>query len=159
MNYLKYIIIILLLFTSGMSFCQKNKSFFYADIVIIKDLELIQTIESLTTNDQCISSRADLYIDYRNKDYIIFGQNSIKGYIGVYKKQNTLIYLTFINNRLLFILSKKESNLPIQKTDFKVDLSEFLEIYDFSIRDLSSWHLKKVNGSYEIINEKLFGCN
>lgn len=160
MCYLKRMFLTFLISINCLAFCQNKENSFYAEIVIIEDLNLINTIDSLLLNNNCVIKRADLYLDYRKSDYyLILGQGSIKQYARFFKEDSVKIFMTFLNNNPFFILSKESDNLPIRKTDFKVDLSEFLNVYDYSIRDLSYWILKEQDKKMEVIKEVLIGCN
>lgn len=158
MCYLRKIFLILLTSINCTAFCQDEVNSFYASIVVIEDSNLIKTIDSLIVDNNCINKRADLYLDYRKSNHLILGQGSIKQYIRLFKKKSVKVYFTFLNNNPFFIFSNEEENLPIRKTDFKIDLSEFLDVYDYSIRDLSSWYLMKSNENYKIVYENLFSC-
>lgn len=159
MCYLRKTFLILLISINCTVFCQDEENSFYAEIVVIEDSNLIKTIDSLIVDNNCINKRADLYLDYRKNDYIILGQTDIRKYIATFKKDGVKLYMTFLNNNPFFIFSNEEKNLPIRKTDFKVDLSEFLDFYSFAIHDLSSWILIERNGKMEVIKEILFSCN
>lgn len=159
MNCFRKLFLILLVFLNFTAYCQDDKNSFYAEIVVIEDSNLIKTIDSLIVDNNCINKRADLYLDYRKSDYLILGQGSLKQYIRLFKKEDVKVYMTFLNNNPFFIFSKEEKKLPIRKTDFKVDLSEFLGVYDYSVRDLSYWILKEQKGKMEVIKEVLFSCN
>ncbi len=159
MHYLKTTFLVFLISFNCTAFCQDKENPFYASVVVIEDSNLIKIIESLLVNNNCVNKRADLYLDYRKADYLTLGQGSIKQKVRFFKKDGVKIYMTFLNNNPFFIFSKEEKNLPIRKTDFKVDLNEFLEVYDYSIRDLSYWILKEREGKVEVIKEVLIGCN
>ncbi len=159
MHYLKKIFFIILISTNYPAFCQVEENSFYASVVVIEDSDLINAINTLIVDNKCINKRADLYLDYRKNDYFILGQGSIRQYTRLFKKEDVKVYMTFLNNNPLFIFSNDDKNLPIRKTEFKIDLSDFLEVYDYSIRDLSYWILKEEGGETKVIKEVLFGCD
>ncbi|HUH35967.1 MAG TPA: hypothetical protein VL022_09065 [Moheibacter sp.] len=107
---------ILLLTTLGyLVFSQDSETTYHAEVVNIEDLFLIQTLETLISNNKCINERADLYLDYRNEDYLILGQFDLGARVNQLKKKHEKVYMTFLNNHPLFILSKNETILPIKK--------------------------------------------
>lgn len=155
---LKKISLFILLFISLFTYSQNKENSFYAEIVIIENIDLIETINSIINENNCINKNADLYLDYRKDKHIILGQSNIKKYIKSFKIDNVKVYMTFIDNNPFFIFSNSNSILQIKKTDYKVDLTEFLDYNNYSINDLSNWILEDKDGEIKVVKKVLRGC-
>lgn len=135
---------------------------FYAEIIVIENSYFIDDLKNLIKDNDCISRRTDLILDYSDKSgYILLWQSNVKNLVQIINAGNKNVYITFINNRPIFIVFKgsEELNLDIRKTGYKVDLSEYLDNYFLAAPELSYWHLKKkIGGGIEIVNEVLISC-
>lgn len=132
-------------------FGQRHEENFTAEIVILENENLKKVIDSIDLKNYYLKDGQTWYIDFSNS-------NEIK--LASFRKSklfqsNTDVYLTIIDDNILFILSKRNHIIPIKKTGLKVDLNRF-KFLDLTTELSSYWILKEVNGKIEIVSKSIY---
>ncbi|MGV0829122.1 hypothetical protein ACTS9C_09645 [Empedobacter brevis] len=132
-------------------FGQRHEENFTAEIVILENENLKKVIDSIDLKNYYLKDGQTWYIDFSNS-------NEIK--LASFRKSklfqsNTDVYLTIIDDNILFILSKRNHIIPIKKTGLKVDLNRF-KFLDLTTELSSYWILKEVNGKIEIVSQSIY---
>lgn len=132
-------------------FGQRHEENFTAEIVILENENLKKVIDSIDLKNYYLKDGQTWYLDFSNS-------NEIK--LASFRKSklfqsNTDVYLTIIDDNILFILSKRNHIIPIKKTGLKVDLNRF-KFLDLTTELSSYWILKEVNGKIEIVSQSIY---
>lgn len=127
-----------------------------SEIVILKDLNLKNLIQKILKKNQSEETKYySWYLDFNKNESIIISQYNIENLIA--SKEITNIYSTFINDEILFIISKENISSVFSKTKYSIDLSSFIDKSDFTTIDSPFWILQKdKNNNYQIIKEKKY---
>jgi|SRR5690554_942351 len=131
----------------------------FAELIILEDENLIETINLLEVNNHCTRKNENWYLDFTKDNYIILSKGRLKNLIPVYNKDNNKIFITIINKVVFFIFSQRLPENSFVNTKFKVDLSEYLDSYTFTFQESSFWIFTETNGKFEILKEHIFECD
>lgn len=124
---------------------------FSAEIVILKNQNLVNFIDSIGLSKFYLKDSQIWYIDFRKTDFIkLASMKKTKLF-----QPHTDVYLTMIDDKVIFILSRKNDLLPAIKTGFKVDLSKY-NFFDLTFELSSYWILKEANGKIEIVDQSIY---
>lgn len=133
------------------AFGQENKDNFSAEIVILEDKNLKNFIDSIGLKNYYLKDGQTWYLDFRKANEIKL-TSSRKSRLF---QPNTNVYLTIINDNIIFILSKKDDYIPIERTGLEVDLNKF-NFINLTFELSSYWILKEVNGKIEIVSQSIY---
>lgn len=141
---------------------QKDEVHYFAEVIVIEDINFTRDLENLTHNNSCINPRSNLILDYTDKSgYLLLWQTNIKNMIHILSWENKKLYITYLNDQTIYIVFRDETELGFQviKTGERIDLSEYLEHNFLVAHELSYWFLKLKNeGGLEIVHEVLIYC-
>lgn len=132
-------------------FGQVNKANLSAEIVILENENLKKIIDSIDLKKYYLRDGQFWYIDFRKDDEIKLASGRISKFI----QSDSNIYITIIDNTIIFIISKKDQIIPIKKTGLKVDLDRF-NIIDLTFELSSYWVLKERKGKIKIISKSIY---
>ncbi|QHC84107.1 hypothetical protein AS589_04540 [Empedobacter brevis] len=150
MKSLKKVMPVVLFLSIGV-FGQESKENIYAEIVTIKNNNLINFIELIDLKKYYLRDGQVWYIDFSKENEIKLASGRISKFI----QSDSNIYITIIDNNIIFILSKKDQIIPIKKTGLKADLNRF-NIIDLTFELSSYWILKEVNGEIKIVSKSIY---
>ncbi|WP_322970737.1 hypothetical protein [Faecalibacter sp. LW9] len=146
----KLMLFIILFINIGVS-GQENKTNFLAEIVILENENLKSFIDSIGLKNYYLKDGQSWYLDFRKDDEIKLANIRKSKLI----QPNTNIYITIINDNVIFILSKKNQTISIKKTGLEVDLNKF-NFVDLTFELSSYWILKEKKGKIKIISKSIY---
>lgn len=127
---------------------------FSSELIVFEDKKLINLIEAINLNNQCLSEGQVWYLEYYN-DFIGLSKTYVQNLMC---KENNKIYTTIIQGKLFFLLTN-ELDSTMKKTSFYVDISSYKNL-DCTFGDESIfWYITEENGEYKIINSRTKECD
>ncbi|WP_314059084.1 hypothetical protein [Empedobacter brevis] len=132
-------------------FGQRHEENFTAEIVILENENLKKVIDSIDLKNYYLKDGQTWYLDFRKANEIKLASSRKSRLF----QPNTNVYLTIINDNIIFILSKKDDYIPIERTGLEVDLNKF-NFINLTFELSSYWILKEVNGKIEIVSKSIY---
>ena len=132
-------------------FGQRHEENFTAEIVILENENLKKVIDSIDLKNYYLKDGQTWYLDFRKANEIKLASSRKSRLF----QPNTNVYLTIINDNIIFILSKKDDYIPIERTGLEVDLNKF-NFINLTFELSSYWILKEVNGKIEIVSQSIY---
>lgn len=150
-NFIKQLILLYFLLFSVMLYSQNNNKDYSAEIVTLKNQNLENFIDSIDLKNHYLREGQIWYIDFRNKDKIKLASSRISKLIQLHSE----LFITIINNNIIFLVTEEDYMINIKKTGLWVDLKRF-NILDLTFELSSYWILKEIDGKIKIIKESIY---
>lgn len=126
---------------------------FLSELIVFENKKLINLIESLNLNNQCLSEGEVWYLEYYD-NFIILSKTYLQNLI--FKEYNRM-YATIIQGKLFFLLIN-EFDSTMKKTSFYLDISRYKNLnYTFGDESIF-WYIAEENCEYKIITSKTKEC-
>lgn len=132
------------------------KNEYSSKIVFFNDLKLKEVLKEIMIKKKtCENDGNYWYVDFMKNDLIMITQDRIENL--VLSKGINNIYTTFIDDKIVFIISDKNS---FKQIGLSVDLKPFVNKPSLSIEEFSFWVIqKKHKNEYQIVKEKIYKCD
>jgi hypothetical protein len=132
------------------------KNEYSSKIVFFNDLKLKEVLKEIIIKKKtCENDGNYWYVDFMKNDLIMITQDRIENL--VLSKGINNIYTTFIDDKIVFIISDKNS---FKQIGLSVDLKPFVNKPSLSIEEFSFWVIqKKHKNEYQIVKEKIYKCD
>jgi|SRR5690554_5923936 len=148
---LRYLIISFFLF--GQIHAQKNQ----VTLVFFEEKDLSQLIENIIIeNKNC--KEGIWYVEIKNSSNYLLSKSFLPNLIEQSSIKNIELYMTTIDNKVVFILTDRKFDRLFTKTFFRSELPEFSELDYVYFYNFSYWHLQKLNDVFNVVDEKIYKC-
>ncbi|MEO9954206.1 hypothetical protein [Nonlabens sp.] len=155
-------IFVLIFFCTLFCYAQKENSTTHSNLVFFKNEQLIKELENIIgKKDTCQNNKNKFnwYVDFKENDYILVTQGKIANLMELNNYQEKAILSTVINNNVVFVVINKQNDL-LFKTDFNIDLSNYVGKSVISFRDISAWLIKKdTQNCYHLVDSQIRKCD
>jgi|SRR5690554_795950 len=148
---LRYLIIFFFFFVQVSA--QKNQT----TLVFFEEEDLSRLIESIIIeNNNC--NKGIWYVEIKDSSNFLLSKSFLPNLIKQSSINNIELYMTSIDNKIVFILTDSKYDLLFKKTFFRSELPEFTELDYVYFHNFSFWHLKKMNDLFNMVEEKIYNC-
>lgn len=72
---------------------------------------------------------------------------------------NAELYITTINDKILFIISESKYDFLFEKTSFQIELPTFSELDYVYFSNSSYWHLQKIQETFDVVEKRIYSCD
>lgn len=148
---LRYLIIFFFLFTE----VQAQKS--QATLVFFGEADLSRLIGNIIVeNEKC--EKGIWYVEIKDSSNFLLSKSFLPNLIEQSSLRNTELYMTTIENNIIFIMTDSDYDALFKKTFFRLELPEFSDLDYVYFYDFSYWHLQRKNGAFDVKVEKKYNC-
>lgn len=148
---LKYLIIFLFIIVEGHA--QKKQAL----LVFFKDKDLSSLISNvISENNTC--EKGIWYAEIMDTSNILLSKSYLSNLIELSSLKENDLYMTTINNRIIFVISERRYDDLFQKTFFNLDLPTFSDLDFVYFYDFSYWHFQKMEDKFDVVEEKIYKC-
>jgi hypothetical protein len=133
-----------------------------AEIIFLDSKNLTTVLESIiNVENTCHKNKKSIvwYIDYDNEDSILVGQGRIGNLMDAAKVKELELLVTFINQKIVFLFSKKPLKSKYSSSNFYVDLSKYNKENLVLFEDFSVWKVANKESVFTIVDKIAFECN
>lgn len=154
----------LILVAALLSFSAKGQNSDFnenAEVVFFENPNLVKVLENVICDKNACSDKrkkVNWYVDFKNAETIIITQGRIANLIELNEGKERNIFATVVNDNIVFVLIGNEG-VPLSKTGFSLDLSDFANKSTLAFEDFSAWLVKYRDGSYKLIESHIRKCD
>lgn len=146
-------------FQSNFLMLNSEKKSCNSELVFVNNSSLLNVLKTIIV-DKKSCGKNDWYIDIRSKEQIIISQDRIANLLVLNEdKKKGNLFVTVINNQIVYLFVKHENETLIFKSRIQVDLSSFVGKYVLDFQHFSSWTIKNENDTYKIAGNKIIECD
>ena len=148
---LRYLIIVFLLLPEVQA--QKKQT----SLVFFEEEDLSTLIRNIIVqNKKC--EKGIWYVEIKDSSNFLLSKSFLPNLIEQSYLRNSELYMTTIDNNIVFIITDSDYDVLFKKTFFRSKLPKFSDLDYVYFYDFSYWHLQRKNDLFVVIEEKIYGC-
>lgn len=127
-------------------------------LVFFEENDLSSLVSNIISeNSTC--EKGVWYIEIKDTSNILLSKSYLSNLIELSSLKKSELYMTTVNNQILFIISDSKYDSLFKKTVFNIDLPTFSDLDFVYFYSFSFWHLQKMTDVYSVVHEKIYTCN